>query len=180
MGTWEHIKLGELPRHNAPSVFFLGNISLKIHIKIKRKLFTYIYTFFGECSNNKFIGLNITKKIPLISKRIYIYIFCKQGKRLIFCRPAHTFVPNILLLNLRNKLVVGLRQKNENFRANGPPKREREREQLHYSIKKKAHIHKGKGGGTQREDECPKSIESKVKTTPQKREGRKGTKRMDR
>lgn len=64
--------------------------------------------------------------------------------------------------------------------ANGPPKREREREKLHYSIKNKAHIHKGKGGGTQREDECPKSIKSKVKTTPQKREGRKGTKRMDR
>jgi hypothetical protein len=44
---------------------------------------------------------------------------------------------------------------------NGPPKRERERErereQLHYSRKKKAPIHKGKGGGTQREDECPKS-----------------------
>ncbi len=61
-------------------------------------------------------------------------------------------------------------QKKENFReelllchksANGPPKRERERErgreQLHYSRKKKAPIHKGKGGGTQREDECPKS-----------------------
>jgi hypothetical protein len=46
MGTWEHIKLGELPRHNALAFFCWGR-SLKIHIKIKRELFTYIYTFFG-------------------------------------------------------------------------------------------------------------------------------------
>jgi hypothetical protein len=60
MGTCEHIKLGELPRHNA-LVFFYGRRSLKIHIKIKRELFTYIYTILGgESSNNKFIGLNIT------------------------------------------------------------------------------------------------------------------------
>jgi hypothetical protein len=38
-----------------------------------------------------------------------------------------------------------------------PKEREREREQLHYSRKKKAPIWKGKGGGTRREDECPKS-----------------------
>ncbi len=80
--------------------------------------------------------------------------------------PNITFIPNILLLNLRNKLFVGLRQKNENFSeelllchksANGPPKREREREQLHYSIKKQSTYPEGKGRRKPREDECPKS-----------------------
>jgi len=39
MATWEHIKLGELPEHNALVLFYLGG-SLKIHIEIKRELFT--------------------------------------------------------------------------------------------------------------------------------------------
>jgi hypothetical protein len=65
MGTY---KIQGAPPAQCPSIFFLGNISLKIHIKIKRELFIYIYTFFGEFSNNKFIGLNITNFFPLISK----------------------------------------------------------------------------------------------------------------
>jgi hypothetical protein len=38
MGTWEHIKLRELPRHNALGFFCWGR-SLKIHTEIKRELF---------------------------------------------------------------------------------------------------------------------------------------------
>jgi len=34
-GTWEHIKLGVLPGHNAPGFFCWGR-SLKIHIEIKK------------------------------------------------------------------------------------------------------------------------------------------------
>jgi hypothetical protein len=41
MGTWEHIKLGELPGDNAPGFFCWGR-SLKTQIEIKRELFTYI------------------------------------------------------------------------------------------------------------------------------------------
>jgi hypothetical protein len=36
---WEHIKLGELPRHNALGFFCLGR-SLEIHTQIKREFFT--------------------------------------------------------------------------------------------------------------------------------------------
>jgi hypothetical protein len=44
MGAWEHIKLGELPGHNALG-FFWWERSLKTHTEIKRELFTYrIYT----------------------------------------------------------------------------------------------------------------------------------------
>jgi hypothetical protein len=39
MGTWEHINMGELPRHNDLRLFCWGR-SLKIHIEIKRELFT--------------------------------------------------------------------------------------------------------------------------------------------
>jgi hypothetical protein len=39
MGTWEHIKLGELPQGNALRFFCWGK-SLKIHTKEKRELFT--------------------------------------------------------------------------------------------------------------------------------------------
>jgi hypothetical protein len=38
MGTWEYIKFGELPQHNALWYFRWGR-SLKIHIEIKRALF---------------------------------------------------------------------------------------------------------------------------------------------
>jgi hypothetical protein len=38
MGTWEHIKLGKLPQHNALG-FFCWRISLKIHKEVKRELF---------------------------------------------------------------------------------------------------------------------------------------------
>jgi hypothetical protein len=38
---WEHIKLGELPGHNALGFFCWGR-SLKIHVEIKRGLFTHI------------------------------------------------------------------------------------------------------------------------------------------
>jgi hypothetical protein len=38
VGTWENIKLGELPWHNALGFFWRGR-SLKIHIEIKRELF---------------------------------------------------------------------------------------------------------------------------------------------
>jgi hypothetical protein len=34
MGTWEHIKLGELPKHNALEFFCYGR-SLKIHTETK-------------------------------------------------------------------------------------------------------------------------------------------------
>jgi hypothetical protein len=37
----EHIKLGELPRHNTLGFFCWGR-SLKIHIEIKRELFPYV------------------------------------------------------------------------------------------------------------------------------------------
>jgi hypothetical protein len=37
MGKWEHIKLGELPRHNGLGfLFFCWGRSLKIHIEIKK------------------------------------------------------------------------------------------------------------------------------------------------
>jgi hypothetical protein len=38
VGTWENIKLGELPWHNGLGFFWRGR-SLKIHIEIKRALF---------------------------------------------------------------------------------------------------------------------------------------------
>jgi hypothetical protein len=41
MGMCEHIKLGELLGHNALGFFCWGR-SMKIHIEIKRELFTYI------------------------------------------------------------------------------------------------------------------------------------------
>jgi hypothetical protein len=44
MGAWEHIKLGELPGHNAPGFFCWGR-SLKTHMEIKRKMFTYIIIY---------------------------------------------------------------------------------------------------------------------------------------
>jgi hypothetical protein len=40
MRMWEHIKLGELPRHNA--LGFCWGRSLKTDIEIKRKLFTLV------------------------------------------------------------------------------------------------------------------------------------------
>jgi hypothetical protein len=42
MGTWEHIKLGELPRHNTLGFFCWGRY-LTIHIEIKRELFMLQY-----------------------------------------------------------------------------------------------------------------------------------------
>jgi hypothetical protein len=39
MGTWEHIKLGELPQHNTLGFFWWGR-SLKIDIERKRGLVT--------------------------------------------------------------------------------------------------------------------------------------------
>jgi hypothetical protein len=49
MGTWEHIKLGELPWHNSLGFFccagrWVGDPS-KIHIKIKRELFMILSSF---------------------------------------------------------------------------------------------------------------------------------------
>jgi len=38
MGTWEHIKLRELPQHNTIGFFSWGR-SLKIHTEIKGELF---------------------------------------------------------------------------------------------------------------------------------------------
>ncbi len=52
MGTWEHIKLGELPQHNALRFFCWGRF-LKIHIEIKRELFTEPKRYFK--------GTNATK-----------------------------------------------------------------------------------------------------------------------
>jgi hypothetical protein len=39
ISTWEHIKLGELLQHNTLGFFCCGR-QLKIHIEIKRELFT--------------------------------------------------------------------------------------------------------------------------------------------
>jgi hypothetical protein len=82
-------------------------------------------------------------------------------------------------------------QKKENFReelllchksANGPPKRKREREiERAASLfeKEKCTNSQGKGRTNTKRGRMSK-VESKVKTTPQKREGGKGTKSMDR
>jgi uncharacterized protein YigE (DUF2233 family) len=40
MGTWEHIKMGELLSHNALRFFCWGR-SFKIHLEIKKELFVY-------------------------------------------------------------------------------------------------------------------------------------------
>jgi len=48
MGTWEHIKLGELPWHNGLGFFSWGR-SLKIHIEIKRELFIVAQLFEFWC-----------------------------------------------------------------------------------------------------------------------------------
>jgi hypothetical protein len=48
MGTWEHIKLGELPWHNSQGFFWWGR-SLKIHIEIKRELFMVAQLFEFWC-----------------------------------------------------------------------------------------------------------------------------------
>jgi hypothetical protein len=40
MGMWEHMKMGELPLHNALRFFCWGR-SLKIRIEIKKELFMY-------------------------------------------------------------------------------------------------------------------------------------------
>jgi hypothetical protein len=57
MGMWEHMKLGEFPRHNTLGFFCWGR-SLKIHIEIKRELFAYI-----------------EGNIPSIYTRIFYWVF---------------------------------------------------------------------------------------------------------
>jgi hypothetical protein len=52
MGTWEHINMGELPRHNDLRLFCWGR-SLKIHIEIKRELFTEPKRYFKEKNATK-------------------------------------------------------------------------------------------------------------------------------
>jgi hypothetical protein len=63
---------------------------------------------------------------------------------------------------------------------NGPPKRERERERAASLFEKEKSTNpQGKGRRNTKRGRMSK-VESKVKTTPQKREGGKGTKSMDR
>jgi hypothetical protein len=46
MGTWEHIKLGELPRHNTLGfVLLLGEIPQKNTYKIKREVVNEVPKF---------------------------------------------------------------------------------------------------------------------------------------
>jgi len=37
MGTWEHVKLGELPRHNALEFFCLGEIPQNTNTNTNKK-----------------------------------------------------------------------------------------------------------------------------------------------
>jgi hypothetical protein len=61
IGTWEHIKLGELPRHNALRFFCWGR-SLKIHIEIKRELFTEPKRYLKEKNATK-VDIGARKRI---------------------------------------------------------------------------------------------------------------------
>ncbi len=60
MGTWEHIKLKELPRHNALG-FFCSGRSIKIHIEIKKGVVceTLNNLWEGICYSSKFLCMQV-------------------------------------------------------------------------------------------------------------------------
>jgi hypothetical protein len=61
MGTWEHIKLGELPRHNALELFCWGRfLKIQIQIQIKSELFTLQVLL--HTSTYPRVGFHIGKK----------------------------------------------------------------------------------------------------------------------
>jgi len=154
MGTWEHIKLGELPWHNALSVFLLGSeIPQNTHKNKKGVVYIHLHIFWGMFQY-KFIGLNIIQKKNSPYFQTNNYFFCKQEKRLIFCRPARTIVPNILLLNLMNELFVGMKFFMKNF----------------CGVTKVQMVHP-------KEREREASLIDKEKSTYPQRKGRRNTKR---
>ncbi len=64
MGTWKHIKLGELPQRNTLRFFCWGK-SLKIHTQIKRELFTLWKDHPLRTSHDLDCVINVTLKSPL-------------------------------------------------------------------------------------------------------------------